>query len=65
MIRSFPLHETLAYPLSSDSTVIFRSSLIRIPVPQMVSMISASLSFLSYRAVSTSLIYSALVNSRL
>lgn len=42
MVRSFPFSEISARPEATASTVIYRTSLTRIPVAQMVSISSAS-----------------------
>ena len=64
MVRSFPFRAISVCPFWAASTVMYRTSLTRIPVAQMVSIRSSSRSRPKALAVSKSLVYSSLFSSR-
>ena len=64
MVRSLPFRETSARPARAASTVIYFTSLTRMPVAQMVSSSSASRSRPRPWAASSSRWYSSRVSSR-
>ena len=64
IVRHFPLLYISTRPVYSDSTVIKESSLTRIPVFPMVSMIMASRLFSLLQAALISLLYSSFVSLR-